>query len=66
MGYFPLNKESSLKTTSLADCDRALDLAKRGLLVPRYTKFKLSELPTAVNLLRTGNVAGRAVVDLWA
>lgn len=51
---------------SLADCDRALDLAKRGLLRPRYTKFKLSELPHAVSLLRTGKVAGRAIVDLWA
>lgn len=51
---------------SLADCDRALDLASRGLLLPRYTKFKLSELPTAVSLLRQGKIAGRAVVDLWA
>jgi len=51
---------------SLGDCAAALDLAARGLLRPRVTKFTLKEIPQAVDMLRRGQIAGRAVVDLWA
>lgn len=51
---------------TLGDCAGALDLAARGLLRPRVTKFKMSEIPQAVDMLRRGEIAGRAVVDLWA
>ncbi|GAO46932.1 GroES-like protein [Saitoella complicata NRRL Y-17804] len=60
-------KQLTVKGTlvgSYDDTAKALDLAARGLLKPVYQKFSLNDLPKAVELLRKGKIAGRAVVDL--
>ena len=51
---------------TLGDCAAAYDLAVRGLLCLRITKVTLKEIPRAVDMQRRGEIAGRAVVDLWA
>ena len=51
------------KVGSLLDTERALEFAARGLLKPIYEKFPLAQMPDAVEKLRAGKVAGRAVVD---
>lgn len=59
-------KNQSVKGTlvsNMADVDRALDFAKRGLLKPIYTVYKLSQFDEAVQKLRRGEIAGRAVID---
>ena len=47
--------------SSLADVDRTLDFARRGLLKPIYTVYPLSKFDEAVQKLRRGEIAGR----LW-
>ena len=49
--------------SSMADVDKTLDFAKRGLLKPIYTVYPLSKFDEAVQKLRRGEIAGRAVVD---
>ncbi|KAI9871323.1 MAG: hypothetical protein M1830_002723 [Pleopsidium flavum] len=51
---------------SMKDTARALDYAKRGLLKPIYTVYPIDKLPEAVEKLRKGEIAGRAVVDFNA
>lgn len=51
---------------NMKDTARALDFAKRGLLKPIYTVFPIDRLPEAVEKLRRGEIAGRAVVDFNA
>lgn len=53
-------------TGSRQDTAGALSMAARGLLVPVYETFSLSQLPYAVGQLRQGKVKGRCVVDLSA
>ncbi|KAK2751097.1 hypothetical protein FQN57_000172 [Myotisia sp. PD_48] len=48
---------------SMKDTNQALDFAKRGLLNPIYEKWPIDKLPEAVEKLRSGQVAGRIVVD---
>jgi D-arabinose 1-dehydrogenase-like Zn-dependent alcohol dehydrogenase len=48
---------------NMADVDKTLDFAKRGLLKPIYTVYPLSQFNEAVQKLRRGEIAGRAVVD---
>jgi D-arabinose 1-dehydrogenase-like Zn-dependent alcohol dehydrogenase len=48
---------------NMADVDKTLDFAKRGLLKPTYTVYRLSQFNEAVQKLRRGEIAGRAVVD---
>jgi len=40
-----------------------LDFARRGLLWPIYTVYPLSQFNEAVQKLRCGEIAGRAMVD---
>ncbi|KAF2678179.1 alcohol dehydrogenase 1 [Lentithecium fluviatile CBS 122367] len=49
--------------SSMADVDKTLDFAKRGLLKPIYTVYPLSKFDEAVQKLRRGEIAGRAVID---
>jgi D-arabinose 1-dehydrogenase-like Zn-dependent alcohol dehydrogenase len=49
-----------------ADVDNTLDFAKRRLLKPIYTVYRLSQFSEAVQKLKRGEVAGRAVVDFNA
>ena len=49
--------------SNMADVDKTLDFAKRGLLKPIYTVFPLSQFNTVVQELRLGKIAGRAVID---
>ncbi|KAF2204289.1 alcohol dehydrogenase 1 [Delitschia confertaspora ATCC 74209] len=49
--------------SSMADVDETLKFAQRGLLKPIYTVYPLSKFNEAVQLLRQGKIAGRAVVD---
>lgn len=59
-------KKQSIQGTlvsSMADVDKTLDFAKRGLLKPIYTVYPLSKFNEAVQKLRRGEIAGRAVVD---
>lgn len=49
--------------SNMADVDKTLDFAKRGLLKPIYTVYKLSQFNEAVQKLRRGEIAGRAVID---
>ncbi|KAI5380751.1 hypothetical protein J4E82_000709 [Alternaria postmessia] len=49
--------------SSMADVDKTLDFAKRGLLKPIYTVYPLSKFNEAVQKLKRGEIAGRAVVD---
>lgn len=51
---------------SMKDTARALDYAKRGLLKPIYTVYPIDKLPEAVEKLKRGEIAGRAVVDFNA
>ncbi|KAF1357752.1 hypothetical protein EJ07DRAFT_167397 [Lizonia empirigonia] len=57
-------KKQSIQGTlvsSMADVDKTLDFAKRGLLKPIYTVYPLSKFNEAVQKLRRGEIAGRAV-----
>ncbi|KAF3041026.1 hypothetical protein E8E11_002636 [Didymella keratinophila] len=59
-------KKQSIQGTlvsSMADVDKTLDFAKRGLLKPIYTVYPLSKFNEAVQKLKRGEIAGRAVVD---
>ncbi|KAF2819311.1 hypothetical protein CC86DRAFT_460461 [Ophiobolus disseminans] len=59
-------KKQSVQGTlvsSMADVDATLKFAQRGLLKPIYTVFPLSQFNEAVQKLRRGEMAGRAVVD---
>jgi D-arabinose 1-dehydrogenase-like Zn-dependent alcohol dehydrogenase len=59
-------KKQSVQGTlvsSMADVDKTLDFAKRGLLKPIYTVYPLSQFNEAVQKLKRGEIAGRAVVD---
>lgn len=49
--------------SSMSDVDKTLDFAKRGLLKPIYTVFPMSKFNEAVQKLKNGQIAGRAVVD---
>lgn len=49
--------------SSMADVDKTLDFAKRGLLKPIFTVYGMSQFDEAVQKLRRGEIAGRAVVD---
>ncbi|ORY11920.1 chaperonin 10-like protein [Clohesyomyces aquaticus] len=49
--------------SSMRDVDKTLDFAKRGLLKPIYTVYGMSRFDEAVQKLRRGEIAGRAVVD---
>jgi len=49
--------------SNMADVDKTLQFAQRGLLKPIYTVYPLSKFNDAVQALRRGEVAGRAVVD---
>ncbi|CAI6337277.1 unnamed protein product [Periconia digitata] len=49
--------------SSMGDTDKTLDFAKRGLLKPIYTVYPLSKFDEAVQKLRRGEIAGRAVID---
>lgn len=49
--------------SSMADVDKTLEFAKRGLLKPIYTVYPLSKFNEAVQKLKRGEIAGRAVVD---
>lgn len=49
--------------SSMGDVDKTLEFAKRGLLKPIYTVYPLSQFNEAVQKLRRGEIAGRAVVD---
>ena len=51
---------------NMKDTARALDFAKRGLLKPIHTVFPIDKLPEAVEKLRKGEIAGRAVIDFNA
>jgi len=50
----------------MKDTAQALDFAKRGLLKPIYTVYPIDKLPEAVEKLKKGEIAGRAVVDFNA
>lgn len=50
-------------TGSLKDTADALSFAARGLLVPVYERFGISQLPEAVQRLQTGRISGRCIVD---
>ncbi|KAJ4369300.1 chloride channel [Didymella sp. IMI 355093] len=59
-------KKQSIQGTlvsSMADVDKTLDFAKRGMLKPIYTVYPLSKFNEAVQKLKRGEIAGRAVVD---
>lgn len=59
-------KKQSVQGTlvsSMADVDETLKFAQRGLLKPIYTVYPLSKFNEAVQKLKRGEVAGRAVVD---
>ncbi|EUC40522.1 hypothetical protein COCMIDRAFT_41157 [Bipolaris oryzae ATCC 44560] len=49
--------------SSMADVDKTLDLAERGLLKPIYTVYPFSKFNEVVQKLSKGEIAGRAVVD---
>ncbi|KAH7115041.1 chaperonin 10-like protein [Dendryphion nanum] len=49
--------------SSMADVDKTLDFAKRGLLKPIYTVYGMSQFNEAVQKLKRGEIAGRAVID---
>lgn len=49
--------------SSMSDVDKTLDFAKRGLLKPICTVYPLSKFNEAVQKLKRGEIAGRAVVD---
>ncbi|PVH75083.1 GroES-like protein [Cadophora sp. DSE1049] len=50
-------------TGSLKDTDDALKFAARGLLKPIVEKYSIDDLPLVVEMLRSGRVGGRVVVD---
>lgn len=64
-GQMCLKKQSVQGTlvSSMADVDKTLDFAKRGLLKPIYTVYPLSRFNEAVQKLKRGEITGRAVVD---
>ncbi|EUC44875.1 hypothetical protein COCMIDRAFT_96959 [Bipolaris oryzae ATCC 44560] len=49
--------------SNMADVDKTLEFASRGLLKPIYTVYPLSQFNEAVQKLKRGEIAGRAVVD---
>jgi D-arabinose 1-dehydrogenase-like Zn-dependent alcohol dehydrogenase len=64
-GQMCFRKQSVTGTlvSSMADVDKTLDFAKRGLLKPIYTVYPLSQFNEVVQKLRRGEIAGRAVID---
>lgn len=54
---------SGTLVSSMKDVDRTLDFARRGMLKPIYTVYPFSKIDEAVQKLRKGEIAGRAVVD---
>ena len=66
---FFIHRNLTIKGTlvgNMGDCNGALEFAKRGLLKPIYTVFPIDKLPEAVEKVRRGEMAGRAVVDFNA
>jgi len=64
--FFGVPYEVSMQTTywgSRPELVEVLDLGARGLIEPHTSVFSLSEAPEAYRLLRTGQIAGRAVID---
>ena len=51
---------------NLLDTQKVLQFAKRGLLKPICTIYSIDQLPEAVEKVRRGQMAGRAVVDFNA
>lgn len=49
--------------SSMGDTDKTLQFAQRGLLKPIYTVYPMSQFNEAVQKLRRGEIAGRAVID---
>ncbi|PVI06439.1 alcohol dehydrogenase 1 [Periconia macrospinosa] len=49
--------------SSMGDTDKTLQFAQRGLLKPICTVYPLSQFNEAVQKLRRGEIAGRAVID---
>ncbi|EXJ79173.1 alcohol dehydrogenase [Capronia epimyces CBS 606.96] len=48
---------------SMHDIACALDFARRGLLSPIHTVYGIDQLPEVVEMLKNGQIAGRAVID---
>jgi propanol-preferring alcohol dehydrogenase len=64
-GFFSVPYEASVQTTywgNRSELVEVLDLAARGLLKAETTRFPLDRSPEVYDLLRRGEVAGRAVV----
>ncbi|EXJ84126.1 hypothetical protein A1O3_04793 [Capronia epimyces CBS 606.96] len=62
-------KNISIQATmvgTLGEAAAVLDLCAQGLVTPVITKFPLEQVSRAIQLLKEGNVVGRAVVDLWS
>lgn len=65
LGFFTVPYEASVQTTywgNRTELVEVLDLAARGLLHAETTRFPLAEAAGIYDLLRRGEVAGRAVV----
>ncbi|KAI0582645.1 hypothetical protein TUN199_06668 [Pyrenophora tritici-repentis] len=62
MCFFKQSVHGTL-VSSMADVDKTLDFARRGLLRPIYTVYPMSQFNEAVQKLKRGEIAGRAVVD---
>jgi D-arabinose 1-dehydrogenase-like Zn-dependent alcohol dehydrogenase len=59
-------KKQSVQGTlvsNMADVDKTLDFARRGMLKPIYTVYPMSQWNEAVQKLKRGEIAGRAVID---
>jgi alcohol dehydrogenase, propanol-preferring len=48
---------------TMKDTASVLEFARRGLLRPIYMVYSIDQLPEAVEKLRKGQIAGRAVID---
>ena len=65
MSFFGVPYEASVQTTywgNRAELAEVLDLGARGLLHAEITRFGLDEAAHAYEQLRSGAIAGRAVV----
>ncbi|MEV8438741.1 NAD(P)-dependent alcohol dehydrogenase [Actinosynnema sp. NPDC051121] len=65
VSFFALPYELSVQTTywgSRPELVEVLDLAARGLVHTKITRFGLAEAPEAYRLLEAGGITGRAVV----
>jgi len=59
-------KKQSVQGTlvsNMGDVDKTLDFARRGMLKPIYTVYPMSQWNEAVQKLKRGEIAGRAVID---